>query len=316
MTRTIFTAAALALAATLPIAPAQAAGVGRTFLSAAGSDSNNCANVVTPCRHLATAFAATAQDGEIYVLDPANYGSLTITHGVSIEGHGWASIAPIINGNAITINANTGDKINIIGVVLDGTALSGTTGIQFNSGGTLTVRDSVVRNFGGDGIDFKPTGGGNLWVSNTVVFDNGSAGIAVFPTDNQGATVNINRVETNNNVNYGVFLWGTPSTGGDITATVSESSASGNRYGFAAITDSSHSATWLSLFHCVASYNSQALNADGGGAIITVAQSMVNGNFSNWYIQNDAIVRSYGDNYFDDRALNLGSLTNYNGNKQ
>ena len=32
----------------------------RTFVSAAGSDSNNCANVVTPCRHLATAYAATA----------------------------------------------------------------------------------------------------------------------------------------------------------------------------------------------------------------------------------------------------------------
>src|SRR5271167_2536652 len=102
----------------LPFAPAQAAGVGRTFLSAAGSDSNNCANVLTPCRHLATAYAATAPDGEIYVLDPANYGSLIITHGVSIEGHGWASIAPAAGTVAIIINANPGDKINIIGVVL------------------------------------------------------------------------------------------------------------------------------------------------------------------------------------------------------
>ena len=92
------------------------------------------------------------------MLDPANYGSLTITHGVSIEGHGWASIAPASGGKpAITINANPGDKINIIGVVLDGTALAGTTGIEFNSGGSLTVRDSVIRNFGGYGINFGPT---------------------------------------------------------------------------------------------------------------------------------------------------------------
>ena len=41
-----------ALAAVLPAIPAQAAQVARTFLSAAGSDSNNCANVLTPCRHL------------------------------------------------------------------------------------------------------------------------------------------------------------------------------------------------------------------------------------------------------------------------
>lgn len=52
-------------------------GVNRTFVSAAGSDSNNCANVLTPFRHLATAYAATAANGEIYVLDPANYGSLS-----------------------------------------------------------------------------------------------------------------------------------------------------------------------------------------------------------------------------------------------
>src|SRR5215472_5328001 len=123
---------AMSLVSVLFAAPAQAL-VFRTFVSAAGSDTNNCANVATPCRHLAAAFAATAPDGEIYVLDPANYGSLTITHAVSIEGHGWASIAPPSGGNAITINAGPGDKINIIGVVLDGTALSNTNGIVFNT---------------------------------------------------------------------------------------------------------------------------------------------------------------------------------------
>src|ERR1700719_1477409 len=118
---TIVIAAALALAVTLPVVPAQATGAARTFVSAAGSDSNNCTNVATPCRHMAAAFAATAPDGEIYGLDLANYGFLTITHEVSIEGHGWASIAPVTGFPAITINANPGDKINIIGVVLDGT---------------------------------------------------------------------------------------------------------------------------------------------------------------------------------------------------
>ena len=60
------TGLAAAFAATLQAAPAQAL-VARTFLSAAGSDSNNCANVATPCRHLAAAYAVTAPNGEIYV---------------------------------------------------------------------------------------------------------------------------------------------------------------------------------------------------------------------------------------------------------
>src|ERR1700719_4476207 len=139
---TIVIAAALALAVTLPVVPAQATGAARTFVSAAGSDSNNCTNVATPCRHLAAAYAATAPNGEIYVLDPANYGALTITGPVSIEGHGWASIALVSGSAAIPIAAIPGDKINIIGVMLDGTAVTNSTGILFEGGGTLTVRDS------------------------------------------------------------------------------------------------------------------------------------------------------------------------------
>jgi hypothetical protein len=49
MTRTTYISAAIALAVTLPAMPAQAAAA-RTFVSAAGSDSNNCTNVATPCR--------------------------------------------------------------------------------------------------------------------------------------------------------------------------------------------------------------------------------------------------------------------------
>jgi hypothetical protein len=61
----------------LPAVPAQAQA--RTFVSATDSDSNNCINVATPCRHLAAAYAASAEGGEIFVLDPANCGSLTAT---------------------------------------------------------------------------------------------------------------------------------------------------------------------------------------------------------------------------------------------
>jgi hypothetical protein len=234
MTRTMFIAAALALAVTLPIAPAQAAGVGRTFLSAAGSDSNNCANVVTPFRHLATAFAATAADGEIYVLDPANYGSLTITHAISIEGHGWASIAPVSGSPAITINANPGDKINIIGVVLDGTALANTNGIVFNSGGSLTVADSVVRNFAGtsltgNGILMQPTSGTvNFVITNTIVSNNATAGIFYNPLNGSTATANgvIDHVAATSN-ETGILIQNA-NGGGPMAVAISNSVASNN----------------------------------------------------------------------------------------
>jgi hypothetical protein len=58
-----------ALVCVLPAAPAQAQT--RVFVSASGSDSNNCLNTMTPCRHFQTAYNAMPAGGEIDVLDPA-----------------------------------------------------------------------------------------------------------------------------------------------------------------------------------------------------------------------------------------------------
>jgi hypothetical protein len=222
MTRTIVIAAALAFAVTLPAVSAQAQAL-RTFVSAAGSDSNNCANVATPCRHFAAAYAATAANGEIYVLDPANYGSLTITGPVSIEGHGWASIAPVTGSAAVTVNANPGDKINIIGVVLDGTAIANTAGIQFNSGGNLNVQDCVIRNFTNYGIIVSPTAAASASISNTTVADvnvsaNSSAGIALIA--NAGSLLaTLDHVTLRNNYNGFTAL----AIGGSIQALITDS---------------------------------------------------------------------------------------------
>jgi hypothetical protein len=310
MRRTTFMAAALALAVTLPAVPAQAAGVPRTFLSAAGNDSNSCANVATPCRHLATAFAATAADGEIYVLDPANYGSLTITHGVSIEGHGWASIAPVSGNPAITINANPGDKINIIGVVLDGTALASTNGIVFNSGGSLTVADSVVRNFAGatttgNGILIQPTSGTvSFVITNTIVSNNGFAGIFYRPpngstagaygvidhvtaTSNQfglniqtangglGTALAISNSVASNNNSTGIFFQN--ATAG-LSCSIDNSSISGNgNFGIDAETSSD-----LQIGRSVISYNATGIeNNTTPNRVFSYQDNRINSNTTN-----------------------------------
>jgi len=238
MTRSIFIAAALALAVTLPAVPAQAQ-ANRTFVSAAGSDSNNCANVTTPCRHFAAAFAVTAPSGEIFVLDPANYGSLTITHAVSIEGHGWASIAPPNGGNAITINAGSSDSISIHGVSIDGTgATGGTNGIVFNIGGSLTVSNCTLQNFAydgshnttGNGILMQPTTGTLAFtITNTTASNNGNAGINFVPqSGSPNANGVIDHVVANAN-GFGIAVNPESATGGSIVVTISDSIASNNR---------------------------------------------------------------------------------------
>jgi hypothetical protein len=281
----------------LPAASARAAAA-RTFVSAAGSDSNNCTNVATPCRHLAAAYAATASNGEIYVLDPANYGSLTITGPVSIEGHGWASIAPVSGSPAITINANTGDKINIIGVVLDGTALTNTTGILFNSGGSLTVRDSVIRNFTNFGINFVPSAStsSQLYVSNTLVSDNQQYGIQVGPTGTGAVLGVFDHVEMENNGNDGLFVTSSTQT---INVTVGDS-VSANNGGNGVNTTSGGTAVGVMVRNStIANNGGIGLQANGSGATVRVTRSTITGNGTGWANPSSGVVSSYADNNID-----------------
>jgi hypothetical protein len=287
-----------ALVGLLPAAPAEAAAA-RTFLSAVGSDSNNCANVTTPCRHLATAYAATAANGEIYVLDPANYGSVTITGPVSIEGHGWASIAPVSGQAAITINANIGDKINIIGVVLDGTAITNTTGIQFNAGGSLTVRDSVIRNFTSHGILFQTNAANpsQLFVSNTLVSDNGGYGININPLSLGSTNAVLDHVELQNNASAGLAA---QTVGQTVTVVVSES-VSANSAGDGIYANSSGgNAINLTVRNSRIANNAvDGLHALGAGATIRVTRSTITGNNTGWVAALTGVVLSYGDNNID-----------------
>jgi hypothetical protein len=310
---------AAALTAILPAMPAQAAGVARTFLSAAGNDSNNCANVMTPCRHLAAAYAATAPNGEIYVLDPANYGSLTITGPVSIEGHGWASIAPASGGNAITINANSGDAINIIGVVLDGTALAGTNGIVFNSGGSLTVADSVVRNFNnngsfttGNGILMRPSSGTvSFVIKNAIVSNNGAVGVYYVPPSRSSATANvvIDHVVATNNI-YGIAINTAVGGGGSTTVVMSNDVASNNdSYGI--YIQNGSAALAVSIDNTSVSGNTEGIFASGTSNVL-LGRSVItaNGDAGIQNATNPNTFYSYQDNRINGNGTDIEGAMN------
>jgi hypothetical protein len=279
------------------------AGAGRgspPFVSATGSDSNNCTNVATPCRHLATAYAATAANGEIYVLDLANYGSLTITGPVSIEGRGWASIAPVSGLPAININANTGDKFNIIGVVIDGTAIANTAGIAFNSGGSLTVRDSVIRNIEGDGIFFGPntSNPSRLFVSNTLVSDNAGNGIGIFPQGSGTTNGVLDRVEMANNSD-GLRVGTSTQT---INVTVSDSMCANNTFTgiFANAITAPAAINVMVRNSTIANNGTDGLEAQGTGATtVRITRSTITGNSTGWAIFSSGVVTSYADNNID-----------------
>jgi hypothetical protein len=296
ITRSLLMTALLTLG--LHAAPAHAL-LSRTAVSAAkGNDANNC-DVSTPCRTFQVAHDNTNDQGEITVLDPGGYGSLTITKSISIVNDGVGEASILVSGGAagITINAGVGGYVNLRGITIQGIGFGGGIGLQFNTGFSLTMENCVIRNHTGFGISFNPTGNSNLSVSNTLVADNGAQGIDIVPFGSGTVKVALNRVEAYNNSTAGINVNGGGSTG-TINVTVTDSASANNaNYGFFIRSTAGHASTSLMVVRSVAANNGIGLNAEGGAtATLWVSQSTVTGNGSSWVAGGGGILQSFGDN--------------------
>jgi hypothetical protein len=292
MTRiTIVIAAGLAFAATLPAAPAQAQ---RVFVSATGADGNPC-TFASPCRTFQHAHDTVAAGGEIDVLDPAGYGSLTINKSISIQGHGYSGISVASGGVGIAINALTG-IVNLSGLIIEGAGV-GQTGIQFNTGASLTIANCIVRTVTSDGIDFEPSSTSSLTVSDTFIANNGADGILIGANGvGTMVTAVFNRVESVNNLNGFVMGAVSHATGQAILATATDSVAAGNSgTGFMAFNNVSGNTQSFMVSRSVAANNGTGVAANGFGATVWIGQSTVTGNSQGWGTMSGA-VQSFGTN--------------------
>jgi hypothetical protein len=308
---TIIVAIGLALIATLSAAPANAQAA-RTFVSPTGSDSNLC-TLVAPCRYFQAAFAQTNAGGEIAVLGTAGYNNgatFTINKAISIVNPGGFEAGIIVpsGGNGIVIAAGVNDAVSLRGLTIEGGGV-GQTGIQFNSGASLTVVNCVSRHMTNYGINFFPNATSSLAVSNSVVADNGVDGVHLQPGGSGAVTAVFDHVEANNNGSSGINVLGNASTG-TVNVTVSESVVAHNpTAGLTAFSVTGQAPTTLSVFHSVVASNGFSLYADGTGVTLRVAQSMVTGNTNGWLAADGGELDSYGDNYIDGNGGNIGSLT-------
>jgi nitrous oxidase accessory protein NosD len=76
--------------------------------------------------------ALTIAGGEIYVLNSADYGPVTINKAVTITSEGAMAGVLATSGAGITINAGANDVVNLRGLNIDG-ANAGAAAIQFNT---------------------------------------------------------------------------------------------------------------------------------------------------------------------------------------
>lgn len=181
---------------TLLLAGSAFAQASRTWVSGVGDDANPCSRTA-PCKTFAGAISKTAICGEIDALDPAGYGAVTITKGITIDGGGNLASVLVSGTNGIVIQISTSAatcqqtvilrnlSINGIGTGINAIRLIGTTptflhvehvsiqrfttrGIDISPGAAgfaVFTRDVDIRNTGGDAIGASPSAAATVKVS-------------------------------------------------------------------------------------------------------------------------------------------------------
>jgi len=249
----------LLLLAACSMAQAQAT---RTWVSGVGNDTNPCSRTA-PCKTFSGAQSKTATGGEISVLDPGGFGTITITKALTIDGTTVAGGVLAAGLSGITVNITTNlasDNVVLRHLVINGaSSAGGFHGIRFLDGNSLVVEDCKIQNFTGSGISVTTAANSFVFVRNTVITNCTVGGVAITPT---GGTCRANLEDVHVFGSTNGFKAG-PSAGSAIV-TARECSATGcGNAGFFA--DSSNDI--LNVRSCMSSNNVNGVQATNGGTI-------------------------------------------------
>ncbi|MGD0858469.1 MAG: right-handed parallel beta-helix repeat-containing protein [Terracidiphilus sp.] len=196
----------------------------RTWVSHTGNDSNSC-TATSPCMTFAGAYAKTAAGGEIDALDAGDFGPVSITHAITIDG-GSNQLATIFLGTSnltgVTVNVGSSSTVTLRNLSIHGTGLYlGQYGIIGASAQTLHIEHCAVSNVESGVMIENSSTLVNVFIDDTVVRDS-AYGFLLNGTSN----VSISGSRLLNN-SYGVLTFGS-----NMNASISNSDVSGNLYGF------------------------------------------------------------------------------------
>jgi Periplasmic copper-binding protein (NosD) len=291
-------AAATCLAAWWPMTAD--ATVVRAWVSGKGNDITGCGAPTNACRTLQYTFDnIVSAGGEIDILDPAGYGTIGITHAISIvnDGVGTAGVQAA-SGVAITISAGANDAIRLKGLNIEGLG-TGFEGIQLNAGASLTVEDCTIKDFNFQ-VKFAPHFPAFLYMSNTRVehaVTNGF-GINIDPLVLTGSVhAVLEHVEVDDD-GEGILI-DNRSSAANVPLDVTISDSVFSDASCAMIVTGVHATgpnLSVLLDNSTVSNNSQYGVLAEQGATIVVSRSKITGNATAFFADGGGVVQSYGDN--------------------
>jgi len=271
-----------------------------------------------PCSSLQAAINNTTSPGIVTVTDGEFVEAITISSQVSIEAYEGVSIIlrPPASGTAITINGGASDKINITHLLISGLG-GGSTGIQFNSGQGLYMRDVTVSGFSGSpgvGINFSPntaaaSGVSQLSIKDSFIHQNTNGNILISPTNSVVTDVKLTGVDLRNSL-YGVRADSSAGSGlVRVTATDTET-INDNNNGFLAVGTGANPVHFM-IDHSTAQNNAAyGAVATGSNAFMILNNSIIVDNATGVAQLNGSTVAMPGNNVVNYNSTNItGTIT-------
>jgi hypothetical protein len=184
------------------VSPASAQAT-RTWVSGVGDDANPCSRTA-PCKTFAGAISKTATTGEINCLDSGGFGTLTINKSITVKCQGVIGGVLASGVPGFTVNLPAGGKAVLDGLDIEGLAggggtnTPGTIGVRMIGTGQVTIMNTVIRDFSGNGVDCVGTNGARCAVINSQVINNGGGGFNVTAASGNISGVSINSIYDQN----------------------------------------------------------------------------------------------------------------------
>ena len=262
----------------------------RTWVSGLGDDANPCSRTA-PCKTFPGAYSRTAVGGEIDVIDPGGFGTISIGHSITIDGGGglMASILATSGINAVNINAGINDDIILRNLTLQGVkdyAFPGGSGVAFNSGRQLSIEHCVIENFLSYGVIMSTTAATKMTISNSEINYAGTAGVSAASSSG----VNAVTISNSTIVNSGSGVQAHQ----NVSVQVSYSMVSNNIGGDGLLSDGGGSSA-IQAENSTIDHNLTGVHAINGGTV-RIGHDAITDNNTGMLSDGVGKVKSWGDN--------------------
>ena len=281
------------LLGSLALAAQASAQIAHSWVASNGSDAANC-DRPTPCASFAYAFSQLVANGVIHVVDQGAYGTLTITHGVTIDGGGIASqldsFGDLQIASVFRVSAGAADVVTIANFTISGEnalELNEPSAIAVTSVGALHVQHCTFVGFVTAAIDFRATGA-LLDMKDVTIMDMPS-GTGVYVANARALLddVSLHHLQT------GVIA------AGSSTVSIRKSTANGNGAAFVAAYGPT---AQLNVDDCLMTNNQWAVVVSQGAKAYVGRSSFFNNGITALFNDGTSFAISYGTNQFAGNA--------------